>query len=74
MCYLIYLSLLALSLYFSDYLLSQYSLSVTNGAGELMSVAQGWEIASILWPVFLLSAVIGSAATFFANRQFDKRK
>lgn len=74
MCYLIYLSLLALSLYFSDYLLSQYSLSVTNGAGELMSVAQGWETVSLLWPVFLLAAVIGSALTFFASRQFYKRK
>ena len=74
MCYLIYLSLIALALYYSDYLLSQYLLAVQNENGILMSVATGWETVIDLWPVFLLAMIAGSAVTFFTVRWLFKRR
>jgi len=76
MCYVIYISLLVLALIYSDSILDQYALSVLSGENQLLTVALGWEIISILWPVFLLAMVLGSLVTFFVSRKIfsnDKR-
>lgn len=69
MCYVIYISLFATALIFSDSMLEQYALSVFGGENQMLTVAQGWEIIPALWPVFLLAMVLGSAATFFVSRK-----
>ncbi len=76
MCYVIYISLLALALIYSDSILDQYALSVLSGENQMLTVALGWEIIPILWPVFLLAMVLGSVVTFFVSRKIfsnDKR-
>ncbi len=69
MCYVIYIALFALALIFSDSILEQYALSVLSGENQMLTVALGWEIIPALWPVFLLTMVLGSAVTFFVSRK-----
>ncbi len=76
MCYVIYISLFALALIYSDSILDQYALSALSGENQMLTVALGLEIIPILWPVFLLAMVLGSVATFFVSRKIfsnDKR-
>ena len=76
MCYVIYISLFALALLYSDSILDQYALSVLSGENQMLTVALGWEMIPILWPVFLLAMVLGSVVTFFVSRKIfsnDKR-
>ncbi len=69
MCYVIYFSLFALALIYSDNLLEQYALTVSGGGNQWLTVALGWEIIPAIWPVFLLAMVLGSAVTFFISRK-----
>ena len=68
MCYVIYIGLLGLAIYYSDHLLEQYMLSVAGGSDTTITVALGWELVAELWPVFFLFLVIGSAVTYFTMR------
>lgn len=69
MCYVIYIALITLALLYSDSILDQYALSVLSGENQMLTVALGWEIILILWPVFLLAMVLGSVGTFFVSRK-----
>jgi hypothetical protein len=64
MCYLIYGALLLTLAVYSDALIGEYALSVDAGGGQWTQVAQGWELAAELWPLFALAAVGASALTW----------
>ncbi len=66
MCRAIYVMLIGLFFIYSDWVLDDHRLSVAAEAGEWMVVAVHWEIAWVLWPLLVLSALIASAVTFFA--------
>ena len=69
MCYLIYISLLVLAWLYSDSILDQYALGVLSDENQMLTVALGWEIVPILWPVFLLLMVLASVVTLFVSRK-----
>jgi hypothetical protein len=69
MCMAIYATFLVLLWVYSDYMLDQYALSVTSGAGEWVVIALGWEMLPVLWPALLLMVVASSAITFFVMRR-----
>ncbi len=68
MCMAIYATFLVLLWVYSDYMLDQYALSVTSGAGEWVVIALGWEMLPVIWPALLLMVVASSAITFFVMR------
>lgn len=68
MCIAIYLALMALFLFYSDYVIDQYALAVTQPGGETMVVAVGWEMAPVLWPLLVVAMVVASAITLFMAR------
>ncbi len=72
MCVGIYAALLALLLFYSDYMLEQYALSSSSGNSEWMVVALGWEILPTIWPVILLVMVAASAVTLFVSRRLGR--
>lgn len=73
MCMAIYGALLALLLFYSDYLLDQHALSTASGDGEWIVVALGWEIVPVIWPVILLMMVASSAVTLFVSRRLSRK-
>jgi hypothetical protein len=64
MCRAIYVLLIGLFYVYSDWVLDQHRLAVTAEAGDWMPVAVQWEIATELWPLLVLAALIASAVTF----------
>lgn len=74
MCMAIYAILFALLLFYSDYVIEQYALSVTAGEQQWMVAAIGWEILPMLWPLVLLLMVAASGMTLFAVRWFGNRR
>jgi hypothetical protein len=64
MCRAIYVLLIGLFYVYSDWVLDQHRLSVTAGGGDWMPVAVQWEIATALWPLLVLAALLASAVTF----------
>ncbi len=68
MCMAIYAALFALLLFYSDYAIEQYALSVAAGEQQWMVIAIGWEMLPLLWPVGLLLMVVASGATLFTLR------
>lgn len=73
MCPAIYISLMALLLFYTDYALEQYALSVSTGENNWIVVALGWEILPAIWPALLLVMVAASAVTLFVSRRFIKK-
>lgn len=73
MCMAIYAALFALLLYYSDFLIEPYALSLSTGEGEWMVVALGWEIVPLLWPVMLLLMVLASGVTLFVARRIGTK-
>jgi hypothetical protein len=69
----IYAALFALLLFYSDYLIEPYALSVNTGESQWMVVALGWEMVPLLWPVVLLLMVVSSAVTLLLQRRFAAR-
>ena len=74
MCYVIYISLLVLALVYSESMVNEYALSVVSGDNQMLTVALGWEIVAVLWPLSLLAMVLGSAVTFFVSRKMYNRE
>lgn len=74
MCMAIYAALFALLLFYSDYAIESYALSVDTGEGQWMVAAIGWEMVPMLWPVGLLLMVIGSGLTLFVMRWLAGRR
>jgi hypothetical protein len=74
MCMAIYAALFALLLFYSDYLIEPYALSVNSGESQWMVVALGWEIVPLLWPVVLLLMVVSSAATLLLVRRLGPKR
>lgn len=73
MCVAIYLALIGLFLFYSDYIVSQYALALAPEGGEEMVVALGWEMVPHLWPLLVAAMVVASAVTLFvARRVFAK--
>ncbi|MEN8169198.1 MAG: hypothetical protein ABFS08_03160 [Pseudomonadota bacterium] len=64
----IYVALFALLLFYSDYAIEQYALSITTGEQQWMVVAIGWEMLPMLWPVGLLLMIVASGVTLFVVR------
>jgi membrane protein implicated in regulation of membrane protease activity len=73
MCMAIYAALFALLLYYSDFLIEPFALSVQTGEGEWMVVALGWEMVPLLWPVMLLLMVAASGVTLLVARRLGTR-
>ena len=69
----IYAALIALFAFYSHYVVSQYSLAVTTAAGEPMTVAVGWELVPLLWPVLVGAMLIASAVSVFVTRRIGCR-
>lgn len=69
MCMAIYFALFALLLFYSDYVLEQYALSVSTAPQEWMVVAIGWEIVPLLWPLGLLLMIVSSGVTLFVGKK-----
>lgn len=74
MCIAIYAALFALLLFYSDYALEQYALSVSSGEQQWMVVAVGWEMLPLLWPVGLLLMIVASGVTLFVARRLAPRQ
>ena len=70
MCIAIYIALIALLVYYSDFVIGQYGLASIAGAHSTpMVVAVGWEMIAPLWPLFALAMVIGiTVATLIPRR------
>lgn len=73
MCPAIYTALLALLLFYTDYALEQYALSVSSGENNWLVMAIGWEILPVIWPALLLVMVASSAVTLFLSRKLSKK-
>lgn len=58
MCVGIVLGLLLLLVYYTNAVISDFSLSEQLGHQSVM-IASGWELAYQLWPLMLLSALTG---------------
>ena len=74
MCMAIYIALFALLLFYSDYAIESYALSVNTGEEQWMVAAIGWEMLPMLWPVGLLLMVIGSGLTLFVMRWLASKR
>lgn len=73
MCMAIYVALFALLLFYSDYAIEQYALSITTGEQQWMVAAIGWEMLPMLWPVGLLLMIVSSGVTLFIVRWFGNK-
>jgi hypothetical protein len=73
MCYAIYGALIVLFALFCDSLLEPLALSVANGEGGWVFVAQGWEMVSELWPLLLLAAVVSSFLSYLVMGRVNRR-
>ena len=73
MCIAIYAALLALLLFYTDYHLEQYALSVSSGDGQWTVMALGWEVLPEIWPALLLMMVASSAVTLFVSRRLGQK-
>jgi hypothetical protein len=74
MCYAIYISLIALFIFYTDYNLSQYVLSTQSGDNQWISVALGWEIIPEIWPAFILVMAASSAFTLLISRRIQANR
>ncbi len=74
MCYVIYISLIALFILYTDYTLGQYALSTPAGDDQWISVALGWEIIPEIWPAFILVMAASSAVTLFINQRIQAQR
>lgn len=71
MCMAIYILLFGLLLFYSDYTMEQYALSVSSGEEQWMVMAVGWEMLPHIWPVALLLLIAGSGMTLLVLRLFS---
>jgi hypothetical protein len=72
MCYLIYGAFILTFAVFGHATVEQYGLAVPGGEGQWSVIALGWEMIPVLWPLFLLAAAVGSAATYLIVRPGDR--
>lgn len=72
MCYALFALAIALLFYYSDTILQQHALTLRMAGGEWVTVALGWEMVQVLWPMLLLAAVVGSALTYLVPRLLRK--
>ncbi len=70
MCIAIYLALIGLFLFYSDYVLEQYMLAVPSGEQGKMVVAVGWEMVPLLWPIWVASMLLASALSVWITRRY----
>lgn len=73
MCIAIYLALIGLFVFYSDYVVNQYALTVIQSSGETMVIAVGWEMVPALWPLLVAAMVVASAATLFVARRYASK-
>lgn len=74
MCYVIYISIFALFILYTDYNLSQYALYTPAGDDHWISVALGWEIIPEIWPAIILAMVVSSAITLFITQRLQAQR
>lgn len=68
MCIAIYIALLGLFLFYSDYVVDQYALAISGEQGAMV-VAVGWEMLVPLWPVLVAAMVLASAVSVWVTRR-----
>jgi len=73
MCIAIYLALIGLFVFYSDYVVNQYALTVIQTSGDTMVIAVGWEMVPALWPLLVAAMVVASAVTLFVARRFSEK-
>lgn len=73
MCMAIYFALFALFLFYSDYVIDQYALSIASENQEWMVVALGWEMVPMLWPIGVLLMILASGITLFVSRRIGNK-
>jgi membrane protein implicated in regulation of membrane protease activity len=69
MCIAVYLALIGLFLFYSDYVVEQYALAIPSADQGAMVVAVGWELVPLLWPVVVVAVLIGSAVSAWVTRR-----
>ena len=69
MCIAIYLAVIGLFLFYSDYVVGQYSLAVNAPQESPMVVAIGWEMVGHLWPIIVLGMLLASAVSVVITRR-----
>ncbi len=74
MCIAIYLALIGLFIFYSDYVIDQYALTVNAEGQGAMVVAVGWEMVTWLWPVVVLAMLIASAVSVWIMRRCRRCK
>lgn len=74
MCYAIFAILIALLFLYSDVIVQEHALTMRLNESDWMTVALGWEMVQVIWPVLLLAAVTGSALTYLAPRMIARLK
>ena len=74
MCASIYFALMALFLYYSNFVIDQYALSIPSGDGNWTVISLGWEIVPEIWPVFALLMLVSSALTLFVTLRIQGRR
>jgi len=73
MCASIYFALMALFLYYSNFVIDQYALSISSGDGNWIAISLGWEIVPEIWPIFALVMLVSSALTLFVTLKIQGR-
>lgn len=73
MCLLIYIALIGLFIFYSDFVLDQHALSVASGENDWMIIAQGWELLPHIWPALVMAMLVSSAVTLFVSRRLWKK-
>ena len=73
MCLLIYVALIGLFIFYSDFVLDQYALSASAGEGQWMVVAQGWELLPHIWPALVMAMLVSSGLTLLVARRLWKK-
>lgn len=73
MCMGIYAALIGLFAFYSNYVINQYALVVNSAGGGTMTVAVGWEMVPLLWPVIVAAMLLASALSVYVTRRISCR-
>lgn len=71
MCYAIFAILIVMLFLYSDIIIQEHALTMRFNDSEWMTVAIGWEMVQVIWPLLILAAVVGSAFTFMLPKLFS---
>jgi len=68
MCYAIFAILIALTFLYSDSIVEGLGITTKVNQDDWITIAIGWEMVEVIWPLLLLAAIVGSAVTYLVPR------